>query len=442
MSDTTTRFFIDRRLNPADRSLGNRQRFIRRARAELKEALKRSVEQHGVKDGLGPKNVTISTKSIREPRFRLGRDGARDRVLPGNREFVVGDRIPRPDGGSGSGGSGEGSDGEVASTDDFTFLLTADEYLDLFFDDLELPDLVETELRRLSTTRPARAGHTSSGTSSNLDVGRTVRRSFGRRLALRRPSLDELDELRARCDALMEAPDTEARQEELDRIEAELDRLTRRWRRIPYIDPSDIRYRRFEQQPMPANNAVMFCLMDVSGSMDQFRKDLAKRFFLLLHLFLTSHYEAVDLVFIRHTHEAAEVDEETFFHSTESGGTRVSAALDEMDRIITERYPSHEWNIYAAQASDGDNPPNDTERCISMLEERLLPICQFFAYVEVARRPGIAWFATQAAPSLGRSYRPVAERHANFVSETVDVPADIYPVFRRLFTSRSRASAA
>ena len=116
-----------------------------------------------------------------------------------------------------------------------------------------------------------------------------------------------------------------------------------------------MRYRRFEPQPKPVAQAVMFCLMDVSGSMTEHMKDLAKRFFALLYLFLKRRYKHVDIVFIRHTHEAREVDEETFFYSPETGGTVVSTALEEMARIVDDRYPPDDWNIYAAQASDGDN---------------------------------------------------------------------------------------
>ncbi|TGT56972.1 DUF444 family protein, partial [Mesorhizobium sp. M2E.F.Ca.ET.166.01.1.1] len=111
-------------------------------------------------------------------------------------------------------------------------------------------------------------------------------------------------------------------------------------------------------------------------------KDLAKRFFVLLHLFLKRRYERTEVVFIRHTHEAQEVDEETFFHCTQSGGTVVSTGLDEKRRVIEERYPANEWNIYAAQASDGDNFATDSERCIALLDGALMRLCQYFAYVE------------------------------------------------------------
>ena len=83
---------------------------------------------------------------------------------------------------------------------------------------------------------------------------------------------------------------------------------------IPYIDPLDVRYRRFEAHPKPVAQAVMFCLMDVSGSMTEHMKDLAKRFYVLLYIFLKRRYKNVDVVFIRHTHQAQEVDEDTFFN--------------------------------------------------------------------------------------------------------------------------------
>src|SRR5262249_52632263 len=149
------------------------------------------------------------------------------------------------------------------------------------------------------------------------------------------------------------------------------------------IDPVDIRFNRFEPMPLPNSNAVMFCLMDVSGSMGEREKDLAKRFFVLLHLFLKRRYDRIDMVFIRHTHQAQEVDEDTFFHSTQSGGTVVSTALEEMRRIIQERYPSKDWNIYAAQASDGDNLTGDSDNCVHLLNDELMRLCQYYAYVEI-----------------------------------------------------------
>jgi hypothetical protein len=185
----------------------------------------------------------------------------------------------------------------------------------------------------------------------------------------------------------------------------------------------------------------MFCLMDVSGSMSEYMKDLAKRFFLLLHLFLSRKYEHVDVVFIRHTSEAKEVDEETFFRSTETGGTVVSTALEEMKRIVDERYPLDSWNVYAAQASDGDNYPSDSGACTRVLEQELLPICQYFAYIEVVDEREAGMFKSEGNASLlWRDYKLIADRRRNFTMKRVFSKSDIFPVFRQLFAKAQRVA--
>jgi uncharacterized sporulation protein YeaH/YhbH (DUF444 family) len=170
--------------------------------------------------------------------------------------------------------------------------------------------------------------------------------------------------------------------------------------------------------------------MDVSGSMDEARKDLSKRFFILLYLFLTRHYEKIDLVFIRHHTQAQEVDEENFFRARETGGTVVSSALVLMDEIIKARYSTSDWNIYGAQASDGDNWHHDSGRCRELLTESLLPQCRYFAYVQVAEEEQNLW----------EEYARLQETHAHFAMRKVTQAGQIYPVFRDLFKS-DRAAA-
>jgi uncharacterized sporulation protein YeaH/YhbH (DUF444 family) len=138
-------------------------------------------------------------------------------------------------------------------------------------------------------------------------------------------------------------------------------------KRIPFIDPIDIRYRRFESIPKPVAQAVMFCLMDVSGSMSEHMKDMAKRFYMLLYVFLKRRCRHVEIVFIRHTDRAEEVDEHTFFYGPASGGTLVSSALQAMHEIVRSRFRPSDWNIYAAQASDGDNSTADGEAVARLL---------------------------------------------------------------------------
>jgi uncharacterized protein len=425
--------FIDRRLNPKDKSLGNRQRFLKRAREELKRVIKERVKSGKIADVDAEHNVSMPARGVNEPAFQPDSGtGERQYVLPGNREFAPGDRLPKKSSGVGAAGKGAGTG---QSEDDFQFVLSREEVLDLFFEDLELPDMVKLNLKESVAFKRRRAGFSASGSPTNINVGRTMRNSYGRRIALRRPSRREVEAIAEEIARLEVQPNTQTKHKQrLDELRETLEKIERRRRRIPYVDPFDIRYNRFEPQPLPNASAVMFCLMDVSASMGEREKDLAKRFFVLLHLFLKRRYERIDIVFIRHTDEAGEVDENTFFYSKQSGGTIVSTALEEMLRVIRERYPAHEWNIYAAQASDGENISGDSERCASLLNDELMRLCQYYAYVEIIdERETEIFGTTDNGTSLWRAYRTVDDEWSNFQMTRIAKPADIYPVFRKLF---------
>ncbi|MBA3449377.1 MAG: YeaH/YhbH family protein [Pseudaminobacter sp.] len=432
--------FIDRRLNPKDKSLGNRQRFLGRAREALKRVINDQVKTGKIADLDADHVVPAPARGASEPRFQhaVG-SGRREHVLPGNKEFVAGDKLPKQGGGAG-GTTGAGSAGSGETQDDFQFVLSREEVLHLFFEDLELPDMVKLDLKEEVSFKWRRAGFAATGSPTNINVGRSMRNSFGRRIALRRPKQEELDAIEAEI-ALLEAtpePDDETA-ERLTSLRRDLEVLVRRRKVVGYIDPVDIRFNRFEPQPVPNARAVMFCLMDVSSSMGEREKDLAKRFFVLLHLFLKRRYERIDVVFIRHTHEAGEVDEETFFHSIQSGGTIVSTALEEMRRIIEERYPSRSWNIYAAQASDGDNAAADSERCVEILGEEMMRLCQYYAYVEIIdERESHIFRSTDHGTALWRAYRLVGQEWSNFQMTRIARPGDIYPVFKKLFARQHR----
>lgn len=431
--------FIDRRLNPKDKSLGNRQRFLRRAREDLKRSIRAGIRSGKIVDADSEQAVSIPKKGTDEPRFKEARNsGRREHILPGNKHFAPGDRLPKPNGGN-IGASGPSMDD---SEDDFRFVLSRDEVLDLFFEDLELPDMVKLNLKEILAFRPRRAGFSAAGSPTNINVGRTMRNSYGRRIALRRPTRQEIDAIRQEIAKLAAGPLGPAVRQRIAVLQAELERLERKRRLIAYVDPVDIRFNRFEAQPVPNANAVMFCLMDVSGSMGEREKDLAKRFFVLLHLFLKRRYDRTEIVFIRHTHEAQEVDEETFFYSTQSGGTVVSTALEKMHRIVSERYPSSEWNIYAAQASDGDNVVADSQRCIALLDQEIMRLCQYYAYVEIIdERERHIFGTTENGTSLWQAYSVVNDTWPNFQMTRIAEAADIYPVFRQLFTKQAKARA-
>ena len=432
---------IDRRLNPSGKSLPNRQRFIRLAKETIKEAVVRSIRERTLGDVEGKEVVSIPMKRIAEPRLRhAAKGGDRDQVFPGNKEFVQGDTLPKPKSGAGDNGSEGAPDGE--GEDDFRFTISADEYLNVLFEELELPDLAKAQLKDDAILRYHRAGHSSSGSPTNLNLVRTMRRSLARRISLGRPKSADVAALELEIAALDANEERDAAEgERLQALKLRRHELAARARRIAYIDPVDLRFNRFENRPQPTAQAVMFCLMDVSGSMTEEMKDLAKRFFLLLHLFLTRNYEHVELVFIRHTSEAHEVDEETFFNSRETGGTVVSTALAEMRRVIDDRYPLEEWNIYAAQASDGDNYSADSSTCQRLLGEDILPLCQYFAYVQVHDKQRAEIFhAQQNVSDLWKSYKNVSEGWANFAMRRVFSKADVFPVFHQLFAKSRKAA--
>ena len=418
---------VDRRLNPQSKSLGNRQRFVRRAKAEIRDAVKEALRSRKVGEVHNGEQITIRSKSLKEPSFSLGREGARDFVLPGNKEYNVGDKVPKPRKGRGGCGREGSPDGE--GQDGFTFTLTRDEFLDMFFEDLFLPNMVKTKLKNLKAPKPQRAGFASDGSPSRLNHVRTMRRSLARRNALGRPSQAKLDALAKDLEkAEREDP---VDQEKVDALRSKLAHFTRLRSSIAFIDPLDLQYNRFERVPKPTTQAVMFCLMDASASMTQDLKDLAKRFFMLLHVFLTRHYREVQIVFIRHTSTAQEVDEETFFYSDETGGTIVSSAFEEMARVVKDRYPVDEWNIYAAQASDGDNFYEDNARCFKVLSEEILPLCQYFAYIQTYDEDYVS--SPEDSP-LWESYVQLVDRAPNFAMRHVSQPEEIYPVFHDLFS--------
>ena len=423
---------IDRRLAGKNKSIGNRERFLRRYKDQVKEAVKRAVDGRGIRDLERGEEVRIPKKDLQEPVFHHGQGGMREVVHPGNQDYVRGDRIARPKGGAGQGpGKGQASDSGEGE-DDFSFTLSKEEFMQVFFEGLALPHLLRTELAETPEWKSQRAGFSSDGTASNLHVVRSLRGAIGRRIALGADSRRQLRELEAQ---LLELQRAGARGDVAALAEAaacrlQIETLRGRVARIPFLDPIDLRYRNRVRVPLPTSKAVMFCVMDISGSMDEARKDLFKRFFILLYLFLTRHYDKIDIVFIRHHTQAQEVDEENFFHARETGGTVVSSALVLMEEIIRARYNPSEWNIYGAQASDGDNWHHDSGRCRELLADKLLPLCRYFAYVQVAEEEQNLW----------QEYSQLVEGQRHFAMRKATEASHIYPVFRDLFKKQGAAA--
>jgi uncharacterized sporulation protein YeaH/YhbH (DUF444 family) len=422
--------FIDRRLNSKNKSTVNRQRFIRRYKSQIKKSVEQAINKRGVTDVDSGENITITKKDLSEPIFHQDKGGVKDRVHPGNDQFVTGDQIERPPQQQGQGGG----DGDASDTgegdDDFVFSISKDEYLNLLFEDLELPNLEKNQLDKLIDYKTVRSGYCAEGVASNIDIVKSLQGSIARRIAMTSSKRKELKVLESEYAVLVN--DKHEHIQEIKRIKDQITLLENKIAKVPFIDTFDLRFRNFAKQPVPTSKAVMFCLMDVSGSMDQATKDIAKRFYILLYLFLTRTYKTIDVVYIRHHTQAKEVDEQEFFYSQETGGTIASSALELMVKIMEERYNESEWNIYAAQASDGDNWADDSPRCKKLLTESILPKARYFSYIEITQRPH---------QTLWQQYREVALSTEHFAMQHIETVEDIYPVFRELFKKNSKKAA-
>lgn len=415
--------FIDRRPNGKNKSAVNRHKFIRRFKNQIKKAVSDAITERSITDLDRGEKVNIPAKDISEPILHHGDGGTKERAHPGNTDFVAGDRVPRPLGGGGKGGSDATNDGE--GLDDFVFQISREEFLNLFFEDLELPDLIKTQLAKMMMEKSVRAGYTTSGVPTNINVVRSLKGALSRRIALRSPYQAQLREAEEELESLQLLKDE--KDPAVIVLEQRIEKLKAKISAVPFIDTFDLRYNNRVKQPYPSSQAVMFCLMDVSGSMDQAKKDIAKRFFTLLYFFLKGTYDSIELVFIRHHTIAKEVDEQEFFYSRETGGTVVSSALKLMEEIIADRYPTSEWNIYAAQASDGDNWSDDSPICKEILVDSITPKVQYYAYIEI----------TEDTPrGLWREYMNVKKSCPNFAMQRIEKAGDIFPVFQKLFKKK------
>ncbi len=420
-------YIIDRRLNSKKKSTVNRQRFLKRYRHHIKKAVSDAVNKRSITDMDKGEKISIPTKDISQPVFHHGSGGKNTRVLPGNDQFSTGDHIQRPKGGGqGTGGKGASDSGE--GMDDFVFQVTQEEFLEFMFEDLELPNLVKRQLAGLDEFELKRAGISNEGSPGKINIIRSLRSANSRRIALTGKKRRQLKELLGELENL-ERDGYEPTSDKVINLKQTIDDLQKKIGRVPWLDDFDLKYNLYVKNPIPHSRAVMFCIMDVSGSMDQNTKDIAKRFFLLLYLFLQRNYEKIEVVFIRHHTSAKEVSEEEFFYDRETGGTIVSSALHLTADVISERYPPSEWNIYGAQASDGDNWDDDSTVCYKLLTEKILPQLQHYCYLEITSRERQA---------LWHAYQKVQDDFPDkFAMKQLVDASDIYPVFRQLFQKKT-----
>ncbi len=280
---------IDRRKNDKKKSATNRARYVRRVREQVKEAVKEIIRDGSIQDNLtgGAKKVKVSKKGLTQPEFQHdAHGGVRDRVLPGNKEFQQGDRLPKPEGG-GAGGKGQKGSPDGEGEDDFEFTLSREEFLDLFFEDLELPDMVKKDMVSVDNYVMKRAGFTVDGNPSRMNILRSMKQAKSRRIALHKPKKKEIEALEKELVLLQDAIGITSEQEEkiqarIKEIQDLLVVMKRKRKAVPFIDDMDLRYNRWERVPTPTTQAVMFGIMDVSGSMDEWKQEMAKRLFIIV----------------------------------------------------------------------------------------------------------------------------------------------------------------
>lgn len=460
----------DTRRDSASDNTGSRRKFAERNRGSIKKAVEKMIGEQNIADiGKEGVDVVIPRRDIREPSIHHGHGGTTERVLPGNKEFQAGDRLKKPNGGGGGGGNGSGAGNEGGGEDDFVYRMSAEDVENFIFADLELPNMTKKAMADSKRTKPKRAGYASSGIEQDRHLVQSKKEKLKRMVATKGPmNRDILELLQEKRDILAHAigPEEKAQprgweprkikiaklekaiaflmpanypllaendKARIAEIDDEIEQLEERKALIPVFNQTtDSRYRNKVQKPIPTSKAVMFCLMDVSGSMDEETKNNAKLFYHLLYRFLKRHYEQTDVVFIRHHTEAEEVDEHAFFHERSTGGTIVSSALEEMKKVMAERYLEEEWNIYGAQASDGDNwGDDDNRKCSQLLSHDILPKVQGYFYTEITRG---------RQQNLWRTYESIAAQFSDrFWMANIRERRDVAKVFREFFKKRDPA---
>ena len=407
---------VDRRNTGSSPSSGNRRKFLRRYKDHIKDSIDRTIERTKIKDIQKNRKVRIPSDGLDEPYYyHDGDTGTRNKVLSGNDKYVTGDKIDKPPSGQGKGGgAGNGEDGE----DEFEFLLTKKEFIDILFEDMALPNYVKESIAQDFKTRRVRAGYTTEGVISQLNIKKTFEQAMARRMSHRGAEEERIANAK-----------TDEEREELEKNRT----------KPPFLDDIDLRYNNYDQVKYPVRQAVVFCVMDVSGSMSEDLKDLAKRFFLLLYLFIERQYDNIDIRFIRHTTEAREVDEEEFFYGRENGGTYVSPAFSLINSIVEEEYDYRKTNIYIAQASDGDNWPEDNGNLINILDNTILAKTQYLAYLQVGHKyDDERYFPFLLATGekfmdLSAIYAPLVEKYKHFNQTKASEKDEIFPALKGLF---------
>jgi len=338
------------------------QRFRKLVRGKVKSNLSKYISRGEMIGKKGKDLVSIPLPSIEIPQFRYGSKGAGG---AGQGEGDPG-TILGPGQGENSGKSGDQPGGHILEVD-----LTMEEMASILGEELALPRIEPRGKQNIDTTRDRYTGIRQTGPESLRHFKRTFKRALKRQITSN--TYDPGD---------------------------------------PIVIPirSDKQYRSWREVKQPQAVAVLIYMMDVSGSMTDEQKEIVRIEAFWIDTWIKAHYQGVETVYIVHDAVAHEVDEHTFYHTRESGGTKISSAYEMAMKIIQARYPPSEWNIYGFHFSDGDNWGDDIPKCIELLNEKLLPNLNLFGYGQVESPYGSGEFYEYIHEMLGEKDNVVCSR--------------------------------
>ena len=448
---STSFIFVDRRKTGRGKSINNRQKLLRRIRDSIKNSNPEDIDSDGIAGSSPQKNsansnpVHVARDALSEPTFRYGASvGEREVVLIGNDEFLKGDDFPLDDEdeGSGSGSGGPGDDGE----DDFIVNISRSEFFDVFFEDCELPDLIDNHERVLPQATMKPAGFQKSGNPGQLSVIRSYKNSMGRRLAITRENREEIEALEKERDSIDACfkdiywvDPFGAAGARLIEIEERLEELRRKVAGVEVFEDVDLRYRKSEKVQVKTADAVFIMIMDVSGSMDEDKKKIARKFFSLQYAFIKRKYPQTDLVFIAHTENPYEMTEEEFFTTRLSGGTVVSPSLELAHNIIKERYDALQTNIYLSYASDGDNWEEDNAVVKDEIQSKgLLSKLRHMVYAQVGHSFAAGFGFTSSRVTLQNVMKQISASNKKLNTVMIQEESEVFSAFKTVYKKHGK----
>ncbi len=345
--------------NGKDRAAEDKRRHKELVEESIKKNIGNIIAEESIIGQSRDKKIKIPIKGIKEYQFVYGNNGTS--AGSGDGSEKRGDRIGEDK--AGKSGKGDGQAGNQEGEDIYETEVTIEELINYLFDDLNLPDIDKKKMAEIESIRSLK----------NLGY---QRKGIPPRLAKRRSVIEKIKRKQGYMRNHEEIDDTENPMDDNYTSDTEPQK-----KRFPFME-DDLRYRRVREDHKKDFNAVVICIMDVSGSMDQTKKYMARSFYFLLYQFIRMKYSNVEVVFVAHTTSAKEVNENEFFHKGESGGTYISSGYEKALEIIEQRYNPVNWNIYAFHCSDGDNWSEDNKKAVE-LARKLCDVCNLFGYGEI-----------------------------------------------------------